>query len=334
MSSNPPIAITMGDPAGIGPEIAVKVAADRDLPIRPVIIGDFACLEQAAKIANVEQNVIEINSLASFDAESDLIQVLQVRPALSTIESGRVSAECGQAAYDYIRAAINLAKASEVSAVVTAPIHKEALAAAGIAYPGHTEMLADFGGAERCAMMLANDELRVVLVTIHCALREAIEKITVESEFEAISLAHEGAREFGIAQPRVAVAGLNPHAGEGGLFGNEEADVIVPAINAARDLGIDVSGPWPGDTVFMQARAGRFDVVVAQYHDQGLIPIKYLGIENGVNITLGLPFVRTSPDHGTAFDIAGKGIADPASLRMAVIQAHRLAVARKGQHVP
>ena len=183
-------------------------------------------------------------------------------------------------------------------------------------------------------MMLANDELRVVLVTIHCALRQAIEMITVDRELEAIKLAHEGAREIGIAQPRVAVAGLNPHAGEGGLFGNEEADVIVPAINAARDLGIDVSGPWPGDTVFMQARAGRFDVVVAQYHDQGLIPVKYLGIENGVNITLGLPFVRTSPDHGTAFDIAGKGIADPASLRMAVIQAHRLAMARKGQHPP
>ncbi len=331
MSSNPPIAITMGDPAGIGPEIAVKVAAEGDLPARLVIIGDHSCLVEAARAAGLHNKVIEISSLEAFDAEADLIQVLTVRPPLSSVETGRVSAECGQAAYDYIRAAIDLAKVGKVSAVVTAPIHKEALAAAGIPYPGHTEMLAEFGGAERSAMMLANDELRVVLVTIHCALREAIDKITIENELEAIKLAHEGTRQFGIARPRVAVAGLNPHAGEGGLFGCEEADFIAPAISAARKLGIDVSGPWPGDTVFMQARAGRFDVVVAQYHDQGLIPVKYLGIENGVNITLGLPFVRTSPDHGTAFDIAGKGIADPASLRMAVIQAHRLVAARQGQ---
>ena len=331
MSSNPPIAITMGDPAGIGPEISVKVSAGRDLPGHPVIIGDHDCLVRAAKVAKVDKKIREINSLEAFDAEADVIQVLNVRPALSKVETGRVSAECGQAAYDYIRTAIDLAKAGRVSAVVTAPIHKEALAAAGIPYPGHTEMLADFGGAEHFAMMLANDELRVVLVTIHCALREAIDRISIENELEAIKLADEGTRQFGIARPRVAVAGLNPHAGEGGLFGSEEADVILPAINAARDLGIDVSGPWPGDTVFMQARAGRFDVVVAQYHDQGLIPVKYLGIENGVNITLGLPFVRTSPDHGTAFDIAGKGIADPASLRMAVIQAHRLVAARQGQ---
>ncbi|MEM9358434.1 MAG: 4-hydroxythreonine-4-phosphate dehydrogenase PdxA, partial [Pseudomonadota bacterium] len=173
-------------------------------------------------------------------------------------------------------------------------------------------------------------ELRVVLVTIHCSLREAIDRIDKAAVMSAIQLAHDGTREFGIEKPRVAVAGLNPHAGESGLFGQEEIEIISPAIEEARSASIDVSGPWPGDTVFMQARAGRFDVVVAQYHDQGLIPVKYLGIENGVNITLGLPFVRTSPDHGTAFDIAGQGIADAASLRMAVVQADKLVRARSG----
>jgi len=232
------------------------------------------------------------------------------------------------------RAAIDLAKAGRIAAMVTAPINKEALSAAGIDYPGHTEILADFGGAQSSAMMLANDELRVVLVTIHCSLREAIERITIESELSAIRLAHDGTRQFGIAHPRVAVAGLNPHAGESGLFGREEIEVVAPAIAQAKALGIDASGPWPGDTVFMQARSGRFDVVVAQYHDQGLIPIKYLGLEHGVNITLGLPFIRTSPDHGTAFDIAGKGIADPSSLMTALQQAHRLVAAREERSEP
>ena len=217
-----------------------------------------------------------------------------------------------------------MARAGRVSAIVTAPINKAALAAAGHAYPGHTEILAELGGAGQVAMMLANDELRVVLATIHCSLAEAIARADFDAQLRAIRLAHEGARRFGIAAPRVAVAGLNPHAGEGGLFGREEIEVIGPAVEAARREGIEASGPWPGDTVFMQARQGRFDVVVAQYHDQGLIPVKYLGVERGVNITLGLPFVRTSPDHGTAFDIAGRGIADPASLLAALGQAAAL----------
>ena len=174
-------------------------------------------------------------------------------------------------------------------------------------------------------MMLANDVIATVLVTIHCSLRLAIERADFDAQLSAIRLAHQGGLALGVAAPRVAVAGLNPHAGEGGLFGDEEARIILPAIEAARRDGIDASGPWPGDTVFMQARQGRFDVVVAQYHDQGLIPVKYLGLEQGVNITLGLPFVRTSPDHGTAFDIAGQGIADPASLRSAIDRAFQLA---------
>jgi 4-hydroxythreonine-4-phosphate dehydrogenase len=182
-------------------------------------------------------------------------------------------------------------------------------------------MLADLTDTADYAMMLFNDELRVILVTIHLALREAIDSLSLERELTTIRLAGAAARRLGIVQPRVAVAGLNPHAGEGGLFGQEDLDIIAPAIEAARAEGIDASGPWPGDTVFMQARQGRFDIVVAQYHDQGLIPVKYLGIDQGVNVTVGLPFIRTSVDHGTAFDIAGRGTANHTSLRIAIEQA-------------
>ena len=198
-----------------------------------------------------------------------------------------------------------------------------------------TEILAERAGTADVAMMLANDELRVVLVTIHVALREVISGITPAAELRAIRLAEAAMLRFGIARPRVAVAGLNPHAGEGGLFGSEEAAVIAPAIAQARAEGIDASGPWPGDTIFMRARRGEFDVVVAQYHDQGLIPVKYLGLDHGVNITLGLPFVRTSVDHGTAFDIAGTGKADQASLRYALRQALAMTAAPVlGEGVP
>jgi 4-hydroxythreonine-4-phosphate dehydrogenase len=219
------------------------------------------------------------------------------------------------------------------SALVTAPVHKQALAAAGSRFPGHTEMLqalaAAGGAAPEVRMMLANDELRVVLVTIHVALRRAIDLLSVERIATTIRLAHQAGRRAGIASPRIAVAGLNPHAGEGGLFGDEEARFIVPAIERARAAGIDASGPYAPDTVFMRARhapghAGEFDHVVAMTHDHGLIPVKYLGVERGVNVTLGLPIVRTSPDHGTAFDIAGRGLADPSSLLAAISMAHEL----------
>ena len=329
-SDNVPIAITMGDPAGIGPEISLQVAGDPSLPVRPFIIGDPDYLRTLAQQMGLGIGIETIAEPNVALEVPDKVAVLPAGQALGEIAIGQVDGRCGQAAYDYIRTAIEFAKAGDIGAIVTAPINKEALFAAGIKYPGHTEMLADFGGASKSAMMLANDELRVVLVTIHCSLREAIDRIDKAAVMSAIQLAHDGTREFGIEKPRVAVAGLNPHAGESGLFGQEEIEIISPAIEEARSAGIDVSGPWPGDTVFMQARAGRFDVVVAQYHDQGLIPVKYLGIENGVNITLGLPFVRTSPDHGTAFDIAGQGIADAASLRMAVVQADKLVRARSG----
>lgn len=322
------IAITMGDAAGIGPEITLKLLADDALPQRPIVIGDVGILARTARQLDLALNIAPLNRPSDATGAPGRVEVIAAGEPLAEIALGKISAACGAAAYTYIRKAIELAKAGEISAIVTAPIHKEALSAAGVPYPGHTEMLADFGGAASTAMMLANDQLRVVLVTIHCALRDAIDRITIDAEMSAIRLAHDGARSFGIEAPRVAVAGLNPHAGEGGLFGREEIEIIAPAIAKAQAEGIDVSGPWAGDTVFMQARQGRFDVVVAQYHDQGLIPVKYLGLEEGVNITLGLPFVRTSPDHGTAFDIAGQGIADPASMRTALDQAVKLIAAR------
>jgi 4-hydroxythreonine-4-phosphate dehydrogenase len=258
------------------------------------------------------------------------IEVIESTQIVRLPPMGRVSAESGRASFDAIVAAIAAAKAGKVSGIVTAPINKEAMGSAGIRYPGHTEILADYGGAKSVAMMLVNDDIRTVLVTIHTSLRNAIELADFAAQMRAIRFAHLGGRALGIGAPRVGVAGLNPHAGEGGLFGDEEIRIITPAIAAARAEGIDVSGPYPGDTVYMQARKGRFDVVVAQYHDQGLIPVKYLGLEKGVNITLGLPFVRTSPDHGTAFDIAGQGIADHASLQTALSYAKRLVAAHVG----
>ena len=319
--NRPAIAITMGDPSGIGPEIVVKTLAQLEGRHPCVVVGDVAVISAAAGQFVGGRQVRRIHQVEEARFEPGVIDVLATSNLPQLPPVGEVSAKSGRAAFDAIAEAIALARTGRIAALVTAPIHKEALAAAGHAYPGHTEILADLGGAERVAMMLANDELRVVLTTIHCSLKDAIAAADLEAQLSAIRLAHEGARRFGIAAPRVAVAGLNPHAGEGGLFGREEIEIIRPAIEAARAEGIDASGPWSGDTVFMQARQGRFDVVVAQYHDQGLIPVKYLGVERGVNITLGLPFVRTSPDHGTAFDIAGRGIADPASLLCALEQA-------------
>lgn len=321
-----PIAITMGDPSGIGPEIVAKTI--RRGTGRPcVVVGDPGVMAQAfaALGAGVRLHPIRDIGEAVFDGATVDVLASSMSDPLPPV--GVVDARSGQAAFDAIMAAIRLARAGEVAGIVTGPIHKEALAAAGLRYPGHTEILAEHGGADRVAMMLANDEIRTVLVTIHCSLLEAIRRADIDAQMSALRLAHQGGRALGIPAPRIAVAGLNPHAGEGGLFGDEEIRIIAPAIAAARREGIDASGPWPGDTVFMQARKGRFDIVVAQYHDQGLIPVKYLGLEKGVNITLGLPFVRTSPDHGTAFDIAGRGVADPSSLGTAIAYALRLSAA-------
>lgn len=327
MAPSQPFCITMGDPAGIGPEIVAKALAGLD-PTRSIVIGDAEVMRRAVERFAPGLRVHRIETVDDARLAKGTMNVLQTGSLSTPPALGIVSAEAGQAAFDAIVCAIGLARTARVSAIVTAPINKAALAAAGQTFPGHTEILAAHGNSNRVAMMLANDEIRVVLVTIHMALADAIRAGNLDAQMSAIRLAAEGTRAFGIANPRVAVAGLNPHAGESGLFGREEIEIIAPAIAAARAEGIDASGPWPGDTVFAQARSGRFDVVVAQYHDQGLIPVKYLGLDKGVNITLGLPFVRTSPDHGTAFDIAGKGIADPSSLLTAMRFAGQLAKAR------
>jgi 4-hydroxythreonine-4-phosphate dehydrogenase len=318
-----PVAVTMGDPAGIGPEIVVKTFADPDFSVPAIVIGDVGALSRAAGMLDASIEVRRIERPSDARVGRGGIDVIAASELPADLPLGKVDARAGAAAFSYVEQAVKLALAGEVGAIATAP----ALEAAGIPYPGHTEMLADLTDTADYAMMLFNDELRVILVTIHLALRDAIDCLSLERELKTIRLAAGAARRLGIAQPRVAVAGVNPHAGEGGLFGQEDLDIIAPAIEAARAEGIDASGPWPGDTVFMQARQGRFDIVVAQYHDQGLIPVKYLGIDRGVNVTVGLPFIRTSVDHGTAFDIAGRGTANHTSLKIAIEQAAAMSLA-------
>ena len=315
----PAVGITLGDAAGIGPEIVVKLF-HAGLPERTVVYGDAGVLRATAGWLGLSGAVriqpLEDAVLAKH--EPGLIQVLNRWQALpADLAPGRLSAQAGRGAYEYLCHAIDDACAGRLRAIVTAPLNKEAMHAGGADYPGHTEILAERTGTEHYAMMLANKELRVILVTIHMGLAEVSARITPQAELATIRLAHQACLQAGVRHPRVAVAGLNPHAGESGRFGLEEIRVIEPAIGQARAEGIDASGPWPGDTIFMRARRGEFDIVVAQYHDQGLIPVKYMGVDEGVNVTVGLPFVRTSVDHGTAFDIAGRGIADPASLRAA-----------------
>lgn len=321
-----PFAITMGDPCGIGPEICVK-AFTKGLPREAFVIGDAGVLRQTAQSLRSSLVIREIASPDEARAKPGTLDLLALTQLPAVLPVGKIDAQAGQAAYDYVVKAIELAQLGEIAAIVTAPLAKEAMKAAGISYPGHTEILAAKTGTRDFAMMLANDDIRTVLVSIHVPLSEAIALVKRARVLTTIRLAHQACRAFGIEQPRIAVAGLNPHAGEGGMFGREDLDEIAPAIADACGEGMEVSGPWPGDTIFMRARRGEFDIVVAQYHDQGLIPVKYLGVEQGVNVTVGLPFIRTSVDHGTAFDIAGTGKADPASLSYAFEQAVRLAQA-------
>jgi 4-hydroxythreonine-4-phosphate dehydrogenase len=319
-----PIAITMGDAAGDGPEIVARLFRD-GLADDCVVLGCAAVMARAAALVGAPP-VVPISRIDD-RRSAGTMPVLPAGAAIAPPPYGVVSAEAGAAAHAAILAGADLAMAGAAAALVTAPIHKEALAAAGVPHPGHTEILAQRAGVGEAGMMLANDELRVMLVSIHVALREAIERLSTGAVLLAIERAEAGARMFGVARPRIAVAGLNPHAGEGGLFGDEESRIIAPAIAAARAAGLDASGPHPPDTVFMRARRGAFDIVVAMHHDQGLIPVKYLGVEAGVNVTVGLPFVRTSPDHGTAFDIAGKGLADASGIAYAVKIARTMAAA-------
>ncbi|TAM87934.1 MAG: 4-hydroxythreonine-4-phosphate dehydrogenase PdxA [Candidimonas sp.] len=324
-SIHPPVAITLGDAAGIGPEIIVKLYHG-GLPFPAVVYGDAGVLAATVRRLGFGRQ-IKIQAISDPGQASMRAGTIPVanrwQPLPADLPPGKLDARAGRAAYEYLCQAIDDTLAGKLRAIVTAPLNKEAMKAGGVDYPGHTEVLAERTHTQHYAMMLANRELRVVLATIHVAITAVPALITRASELTVIRLAHGACRQAGIAAPRVAVAGLNPHAGENGRFGREEIETIAPAIAQARAEGIAASGPWPGDTIFMRARRGEFDVVVAQYHDQGLIPVKYLGVDHGVNVTIGLPFVRTSVDHGTAFDIAGQGIADPGSLR----EAYTLALA-------
>ena len=338
-----PLLITMGDAAGIGPEIIAR--AFREAPADMagcIVVGDVATLRRAAAVVAV-QLALPVAALESLDhvPPPNCIPVLQKCVLTTPVPFGLVSAAAGQAAADCIVWAARSVLAGDAVGMVTAPIHKEALSAAGgwaASFPGHTEMLqaeaAAFLGKPvsevPVRMMLANDELRTVLVSIHMSLRQAIDAVTFDNVLQTLRITHAAVGASLGRPPRIGVAGLNPHAGEAGLFGSEEQSIIGPAIAASRAEGLLAFGPFAPDTVFMRARnapgkAGEFDVVVAMYHDQGLIPVKYLGVEQGVNVTLGLPLVRTSPDHGTAFDIAGTGKADASSLIAAVRMARQLA---------
>ena len=343
-----PLAITQGDVAGIGPEIVAKVFRDDPgLTQGCFVVGSLDAMRRAARWVAKPGAVATPVALIRAPQEAvgvppRCIPVLQLPGMDGELPAaGQVDARAGRWAGEAVEWAARAALAGDIAGLVTAPLHKEALSAAGAPfdrYPGHTELLQAEAarflgkgvGEVPVRMMLANDELRTVLVSIHMSLRRAIEAVTFDNVLQTLQITHAAlARVLG-RPPRIGVAGLNPHAGEGGLFGDEEQAVISPAIHAARSAGMDVYGPYAPDTIFMRARApgagrvGEFDVVVAMYHDQGLIPVKYLGVEQGVNVTLGLPLVRTSPDHGTAFDIAGTGQADPASLAAALRMARQL----------
>jgi len=344
-----PMVMTLGDAAGIGPEIIVKAFRDAPEQLQDcVVVGDLAVMQRAALlVAQCEyhaphmqiQLVRDLHEAAHVKVPHT-IPVLQVTTPLTTDQLpvwGQISATAGKLAADCVVWAVNAVLRGEVSAVVTAPLHKEALFAAGVPFPGHTEMLQACAAAHAgvavddmpVRMMLANPELKTVLVSIHVSLRKAIEAVTVDNILQTLRITHAAELAATGRAPHMAVAGLNPHAGEGGLMGSEELDIIIPALQQARAEGMQVSGPFAPDTVFMRARAkngkaGEFDVVIAMYHDQGLIPVKYLGVEQGVNVTLGLPLVRTSPDHGTAFDVAGTAKADASSLLAAVAMARAM----------
>jgi 4-hydroxythreonine-4-phosphate dehydrogenase len=329
--ATPLIAVTMGDPAGIGPEIVAKTFADpgfRD-ENRALVVGDPAILGRAAKLLELPLRVNEISEPEEAEFEPGAVDVLAVGELPEDLPFGELDARAGDAAFRYVERATELASAGRVGAIATAPLNKEAMHLAGHKYPGHTEILAELTDTEDYAMMLVTDELKVIHVSTHVSLREAIELVRPDRELAVIRLAHDALRKLGVENPKIAIAGLNPHAGENGLFGTEDAERIAPAVEEAREEGIEATGPWPPDTVLMRARRGEFDVVVVQYHDQGHIPVKLMGFDTGVNVTVGLPFFRTSVDHGTAFDIAGTGKADHASMHAALDLARKLATAEE-----
>jgi 4-hydroxythreonine-4-phosphate dehydrogenase len=341
--TRPVLGITMGDPAGIGPEIAAKALAEPEVreKARPIVIGDARVMASAARVAHVKREVRALARVSEATFAPDRIEVLDLAnadPAAFAI--GRVSAVCGRAAYEYIERGVRLAQEGAIAAIVTAPVNKEALAAAGVRHSGHTEILAELTGTKAYAMLLMGKELRVIHVTTHVALRRVPDLVTRERVARTIRLGDGAMRDLGIARPRIAVCGLNPHAGENGLFGDEEQVAIGPAIADARAEGIDATGPYPADTLMSRAAGGEFDCVVAMFHDQGHTPVKALGFRydeakkawtglSGVNVTVGLPILRVSVDHGTAFDRAGTGTANPESMVEAILVAAEMARSRE-----
>ncbi|WP_407151131.1 4-hydroxythreonine-4-phosphate dehydrogenase PdxA [Bradyrhizobium sp. ORS 86] len=336
--THPHLAITMGDPAGIGPEIIIKACerlrARLDAgDLRLLVIGSGAALKRAAIQLGASLDISEVR--AADEAWPNLC-FLQADAEGEAIEPGVLSADGGRFAFKAVEQGVRLTQAGRVSGIITAPLNKEALNKAGYHYPGHTEMLAELTGVKGSAMMLAHGNMRVSHVSTHVALQDVPKRLTPERLRYVIDLTDKALRRIGLARPKIAVAALNPHAGEGGLFGRQDIDVSEPTIAKAVADGLNIVGPVPGDTVFVKLRAGQYDAVIAMYHDQGHIPVKLLGFEvdpatgrwqelSGVNITLGLPIIRTSVDHGTAFDIAGKGIANERSLIEAIEYAERLA---------
>jgi 4-hydroxythreonine-4-phosphate dehydrogenase len=330
VSRRVPLAITMGDPAGIGPEVVLKalaaVAVRRG--VQPILVGDPGVWAEAARRLKLPFELDPPG--AGRGGQPAVVPTSELPERFRAPGKPRTkvhAAACGSAAYAAIIEAVALVRQGHAEAVVTAPISKAHLAKAGHRYPGHTELLASLCGGAPVRMMMAGDKLRVVLVTIHMALRDVPRRLTTPAVFETIVMTSEALRRrFGLRRPRIAVTGLNPHAGEDGLFGNEDLKVILPAVRRARRRGIDAVGPLAADGVFPYAARGDYDAVVAMYHDQGLAPFKLLHFDDGVNCTLGLPFVRTSPDHGTAFDIAGQGKADPSSMAAAIRLAAEMAL--------
>ncbi len=312
MSKKPIIGITMGDPNGVGPEVIVKAISSNEIKdlCEIVIFGDAGILQKAANNSITELKIIECSEFG-----------------LEDLKPSTLNRKAGQASLDYITTAVNSALKNEIDAIVTAPISKESTHLAGSKYPGHTEMLKDLSGSNQAVMMFEGNKFKVMLVTIHEALSNVPKLISKDRVLSTIKLTHDSlVNLFKIDAPKIVVCGLNPHAGESGAFGNEEIDHIIPAVEEAKELGINIEGPLPADTLFYYANLGKWDAVVAMYHDQGLIPFKMVSFNDGVNITLGLPIIRTSPDHGTAFDIAWKGVADPSSMIAAIKVAAQFAI--------
>ena len=325
-----PLGITMGCPVGIGPEIILRFFAQivSKTALWPVVIGDVGVLRRCAEALGIEIRVVVWHPGESF--QSQALNVLSLSDLGDGLIWGNPTIETGRAMGRYIEEAVRLVRQGQLAGLVTCPISKGALKAGGYRFPGHTEMLAELCQAKDFAMMMAGSTLKITLVSIHQALAEVPAAITKEAVLRMITITGQALRDdFGVSQPRLAVAGLNPHAGEDGMFGDEEQRVIAPAVAAGRRAGWLVEGPFPPDTLFNKAAAGQFDAVVCMYHDQGLIPFKLLHFSDGVNVTLGLPIVRTSVDHGTAYDIAGKGLAEPTSLAAAVSMAESIVVNRQ-----